>query len=111
MARALDAIDAGAAPAAALAEARQALGQERAAARRASRPGAPSSQGSTDNDREAGNSGTAPAAAARPIDWGRLPKELARELIDGNREAVPEEYRRQVDGYFRAIGEKAQEKR
>ena len=109
LARALDSLDAGAAPAQALAEARAALGQARAAARRESRGNAPPSEGGT-IDREAGNSGTG-VAAQRALDWGRLPKELARELLEGDREAVPEEYRRQVDSYFRAIGERAQEPR
>lgn len=109
MARALDRIDAGATPGQALAEARDALGQARAAARRESRGTAPPSEGGG-NEREPGSSGQA-VAAERPLDWGRLPKELARELLEGDREAVPEEYRRQVDGYFRAIGERAQEPR
>lgn len=109
MARALDRIDAGVAPSQALAEARDALGQSRSAARRESRGTTPPGEGGT-NEREPGSSGQA-VTAERPLDWGRLPKELARELLEGDREAVPEEYRRQVDGYFRAIGERAQEPR
>ncbi len=62
-----------------------------------------------------GNRGDASPAAAQlpqldpqqPGDWGRLPPRLARELLEGRREEVAAEYRRQVEAYFRAIARKA----
>ena len=51
-----------------------------------------------------------PLPAAMPADnrdWGRLPPRLARDLMEGRREAVSDEYRRMVETYFRVIAEKA----
>lgn len=41
-------------------------------------------------------------------DWGKLPPQLARDLMEGRRENVSGEYRNMVETYFRAIAEKAQ---
>jgi hypothetical protein len=39
--------------------------------------------------------------------WGKLPPKLARDLMEGQREKVAEEYRAMVETYFRVIAEKA----
>lgn len=43
------------------------------------------------------------------LDWGKLPPKLARDLLEGRREKVAEEYRAMVETYFRVIAEKARE--
>ena len=43
--------------------------------------------------------------------WGKLPPKLARDLLDSQHEGVGGEYREMVDLYYRAIAEKAREKR
>lgn len=40
-------------------------------------------------------------------DWGKLPKQMAQELTQGQREAVAAEYRNQIETYYRVIAEKA----
>ncbi len=45
------------------------------------------------------------------LEWGRLPPKLARDLMDGRREAVSGEYRNRVEAYFRAMAEKARQKK
>ena len=40
-------------------------------------------------------------------DWGKLPKQVAEELTQGQREAVAGEYRSQIETYYRVIAEKA----
>ena len=40
-------------------------------------------------------------------DWGRLPKKVAEELSQGQREAVSGEYRTQIETYYRVIAERA----
>ena len=44
-------------------------------------------------------------------EWGRLPPKLAKDLMDGRREAVSGEYRERVETYFRAMAEKARQKK
>jgi hypothetical protein len=62
----------------------------------------------------------APPGAAAPAepppmpkdgDWGKLPTRIARELMEAQRENVSAEYRAMVEAYFRAIAEKAREKK
>lgn len=43
----------------------------------------------------------------KPGDWGKLPKQVAEELTQGQREAVAGEYRSQIETYYRVIAEKA----
>ena len=43
--------------------------------------------------------------------WGKLPPKLTRDLLDSQHEGVGGEYREMVDLYYRAIAEKAREKR
>ena len=43
--------------------------------------------------------------------WGKLPPKLAHDLLDSQHEGVGGEYREMVDLYYRAIAEKAREKR
>jgi hypothetical protein len=40
-------------------------------------------------------------------DWGRLPKKLAEDMNRGQGEQISPEYRRQVEAYYRVIGERA----
>jgi hypothetical protein len=40
-------------------------------------------------------------------EWGKLPKKVAEELSQGQRESVAGEYRSQVETYYRVIAEKA----
>lgn len=39
--------------------------------------------------------------------WGKLPKKVAEELSQGQRESVAGEYRQQIETYYRVIAEKA----
>ena len=48
----------------------------------------------------------ADAKGIKPGDWGKLPKKVAEELSQGQREAVAGEYRAQVETYYRVIAEK-----
>ncbi len=47
----------------------------------------------------------------RPADqdanWGNLPSQLARDLMEGKRDTAPSEYKSMVDAYFKAVAEKA----
>jgi hypothetical protein len=45
------------------------------------------------------------------LEWGRLPPKLARDLLDGRREAVSGEYRNRIEAYFRAMAEKSRKKK
>jgi hypothetical protein len=47
----------------------------------------------------------------KPGDWGKLPPRLARDLMAAQGEPVGGEYRHMVESYFRAIAEKAREKK
>jgi hypothetical protein len=40
-------------------------------------------------------------------EWGKLPKKLAEELTQGQRENVAGEYREQIETYYRVIAEKS----
>jgi hypothetical protein len=40
-------------------------------------------------------------------DWGKLPKQMAEQLTQGEREGIAGEYRNQVETYYRAIAEKS----
>jgi hypothetical protein len=40
-------------------------------------------------------------------DWGKLPKQVAEQLTQGQREAVAGEYRNQIETYYRVIAERA----
>ena len=40
-------------------------------------------------------------------DWGRLPKKVAEELTQGQRENVSAEYRNQIETYYRVIAERS----
>jgi len=40
-------------------------------------------------------------------DWGKLPKQMAEELTQGQREGIAGEYRNQVETYYRVIAEKS----
>ena len=51
-----------------------------------------------------------PAAAINgDQNWGRLPKRIATDLMQGRRETISGEYQPAIEAYFRAIAEKAQQ--
>ena len=43
----------------------------------------------------------------RAGEWGKLPKKVADELTQGQRETVAGEYRNQIETYYRVIAERA----
>jgi hypothetical protein len=45
------------------------------------------------------------------LEWGHLPPKLAKDLMDGRREAVSGEYRNRVEAYFRAMADKSRQKK
>lgn len=47
------------------------------------------------------------AAQASNDDWGKLPPQLAKDLMEGRRESVSPEYKAMVETYFRVIAERA----
>lgn len=67
--------------------------------------------GGTGNRGNAAEAGELPSLPAmRPGEWGKLPARLAKELMEGQRDDIPSEYRSQVEAYFRAIAQKAKSK-
>ncbi|MEX0742014.1 MAG: hypothetical protein WD079_04395, partial [Phycisphaeraceae bacterium] len=42
-------------------------------------------------------------------DWGALPPQLARDLVEGRRETISGEYREMVETYFRVIAERSRQ--
>ncbi len=52
--------------------------------------------------------GTLPAVGvAKTGEWGKLPKQVAEQLSQGQRESVAGEYQNQVETYYRVIAERA----
>ena len=43
------------------------------------------------------------------LDWGKLPTQMAKDLMEGSQEDISGEYRQQVQTYFRAIAELARQ--
>ena len=43
-------------------------------------------------------------------DWGRLPPEIVKDLVQGQRDVAPAEYRDLVEAYYRAIAQRAKDK-
>ena len=67
--------------------------------------------GGSGNRGNAAETGELPALPpARAGEWGKLPSRLAKELMEGQRDEIPSEYRSQVEAYFRAIAQKAKSK-
>lgn len=105
----------------AAAKAQAAMAQAAAAAQRAARseagqpdqPGEPQ-QGdlkamSKGGAQQSANGQHGPLAEAKNKagDWGKLPKQMAEQLTQGQREGMAGEYRNQVETYYRAIAEKS----
>ena len=104
-------------------QAMQAAAQANAAAVRSSRSGSPADQpGSTmaSGTQQAFSKGGARANGdpmahgampnlkpAQAGDWGKLPKKVAEQLSQGQRENVSPEYRNQIETYYRVIAERA----
>jgi hypothetical protein len=109
-----------AAPQSAMAQAQSAMQQAAAAAARQSRQdaGSPSQagqqqQGSLQAKSEGGSPsdggrhGALGEAKNKPGDWGKLPKQMAEQLSQGQQEGMAGEYRNQVETYYRVIAEKS----
>ena len=47
------------------------------------------------------------ASKLKAGEWGKLPKKVAEQMTQGQRESVAGEYRSQVEMYYRVIAEKA----
>jgi hypothetical protein len=105
----------------AAAKAQAAMAQAAAAAQRAARseagqpdqPGEPQ-QGdlkamSKGGAQQSANGAHGPLAEAKNKagDWGKLPKQMAEQLTQGQREGMAGEYRNQVETYYRVIAEKS----
>ena len=54
-----------------------------------------------------GKRGWREATVIAGAEWGRLPPQLARELMEGQRDSGGGEYRSMIDTYFKVIAEKA----
>jgi len=105
----------------AAAKAQSAMAQAAAAAARAQRseagspnqPGEPQEGGlqaaSKGGAQQGGNGshGALAEAKNKAGDWGKLPKQMAEQLSEGQREGIAGEYRNQVETYYRAIAEKS----
>ena len=105
----------------AAAKAQAAMAQAAAAAARAQRseagspnqPGEPQESGlqamSKGGAQQSGNGahGALGEAKNKAGDWGKLPKQMAEQLTQGQREGIAGEYRNQVETYYRAIAEKS----
>jgi hypothetical protein len=107
------------------AEALAQAAQEQMAAMRAARAGGqvpgednspPATRGDGSGSLEAKAPQFNPAALPQlgaPLDanWAKLPPKVAQGLMEARREQVATEYRNQVDAYFRAIADRAKEKK
>ena len=107
----------------ATAQAQQAMAQAAAAAARANRSeqGSPNQQGQPQPGMQAksqggtqdganGSHGDLAAAKNKAGDWGKLPKQMAEQLSQGQQEGIAGEYRNQVETYYRAIAEKSKKR-
>ncbi|EDY21451.1 hypothetical protein CfE428DRAFT_0696 [Chthoniobacter flavus Ellin428] len=54
-----------------------------------------------------GPHGTLGDAKLKAGDWGKLPKQMAEQLTQGQQEGIAGEYRNQVETYYRVIAEKS----
>jgi hypothetical protein len=54
-----------------------------------------------------GTNGSLGEAKNKPGDWGKLPRQMADQLTQGQQEGIAGEYRNQVETYYRAIAEKS----
>lgn len=110
MARALDRLDGGQNTTALPSELARAAGEQAAAMARSRTPmpgaSSESRQGAPVNAAAVAATLTLPASArASNRAWANLPEHITRQLRDGRREAVPEEYREMVDAYFKRIAQ------
>jgi hypothetical protein len=49
------------------------------------------------------------AGEAKRGEWGKLPPAMQRDLREARQETISDEYRQQVDAYFRAIAERSRQ--
>jgi hypothetical protein len=75
-------------------------GQPQPGLQAASKDGVQAAQGS-------GPRGALADAKNKAGEWGKLPKQMAEQLTQGQREGIAGEYRNQVETYYRAIAEKS----
>jgi hypothetical protein len=84
---------------------------QRAAAHQQARAqgGLPGEAQSTPTNRALASPAAAPeqAQVANDDRWAKLPPELAKQLVEAQRDQVPGDYRAMVDRYFRAIAERS----
>ena len=100
--------------AAAQAAAAQARAERTAEAGQPGQPGQPqpgslqaaSKSGAQSSD-ATGPRGALAEAKNKAGDWGKLPKQMAEQLTQGQREGIAGEYRNQVETYYRVIAEKS----
>ena len=100
--------------AAAQAAAAQARAERTAEAGQPGQPGQPQpgslqavSKGGSQSPSGAAQRGALAEAKNKAGDWGKLPKQMAEQLAQGQREGIAGEYRNQVETYYRAIAEKS----
>ena len=85
--------------------------QARMAAQTPGREGAEESElGAMLVDQAGGNEALKSVARAGD-DWGKLRGKSAEDTVGSGRDAVPAEYRKQVETYFRVIAERARKKK
>jgi len=107
-------------PQSAMAQAQSAMQQAAAAAARQARQeaGAPNQPGEQQqgamqaksqggNQSDGGPHGSLAEAKNKAGDWGKLPKQMAEQLTQGQQEGIAGEYRNQVETYYRVIAEKS----
>ncbi len=100
--------------AAAQAAAAQARAERTAEAGQPGQPGQPqpgslqaASKTGAQSPTATGPRGALAEAKNKAGDWGKLPKQMAEQLTQGQREGMAGEYRNQVETYYRAIAEKS----
>lgn len=69
-----------------------------------------SAQGAALTDMSAPGSALMPVNRVEDADWGKLRGQSAEDLTEGRRESISADYRKQVETYFRVIGERARKK-
>jgi hypothetical protein len=65
------------------------------------------SKGGAQSPEGSGPRGALAEAKNKAGDWGKLPKQMAEQLTQGQRESIAGEYRNQVETYYRVIAEKS----
>ena len=86
-------------------------------AQQSARSSTPGNSGGSPSDTAAvaggaGGSGALPGLDHKTgADWGKLPKRIATDLMEGRREQTSGEYQGAIESYFRTVAEKARQTR